>query len=253
MSLQDASRPLQGASLQKLSAASLLNLWEAGRGRTPVEQALLLLSVAFPERAPGELAQLPIGQRDALLLRLREQTFGSRLTGLSACPKCGERLETTFTVDEFLESLPTPAEADAPLTLETQGFKISFRLPTSLDLQSAPDRETLLSACVLAATQGETSITPASLPEAVIQSLVAHMEQADPLASVSMPFTCFACGHTWQSLFDIASFFWSEINAWAARMLREVHLLASTYGWSEADILAMSAWRRQLYLEMVSA
>lgn len=253
MSLQDATQPLQDASQPALSAASLLNLWEAGRGRTPVEQALLLLSAAFPKRAPDELAQLTIGQRDALLLRLREQTFGPRLTGLSVCPKCGERLETTFMTDEILESLPTPAEGGTPLTLETQGFKISFRLPTSLDLQNAPDREALLAVCVLAATQEETATTPASLPEAVTQSIVARMEQADPLASVSMPFTCPACGHAWQPLFDINSFFWSEINAWAFRMLREVHLLASAYGWSEAEILALSAWRRQCYLEMVSA
>lgn len=244
---------LQGATLQAFSAASLLDLWEAGRGRAPVEQALLLLSAAFPGRTQGELAQLSIGQRDALLLRLREQTFGSRLTGLAACPNCGERLETSFLVSELLESIPAPDEGGAPLTLETLGYKISFRLPTSQDLQNAPDREALLAACVLEAARAEAAIPPASLSEAVTQALVARMEQADPLASVTMPLTCPACNHAWQSLFDIASFFWSEIGAWAARILREIHLLASAYGWSEAEILALSAWRRQRYLELVSA
>jgi hypothetical protein len=33
--------------------------------------------------------------------------------------------------------------------------------------------------------------------------------------------------------------------------VREVHLLASAYGWRESDILAMTPWRRQLYLELV--
>jgi hypothetical protein len=53
--------------------------------------------------------------------------------------------------------------------------------------------------------------------------------------------------------FDIASYFWDEINAWANRILREVHILASRYGWSERDILALSPWRRQFYLDMVNA
>jgi hypothetical protein len=47
------------------------------------------------------------------------------------------------------------------------------------------------------------------------------------------------------------AFFWKEINHWANRILREVHLLASTYGWSEADILALTPTRRQWYLALV--
>ena len=78
------------------------------------------------------------------------------------------------------------------------------------------------------------------------------MAQADPQADVQLALSCPACSHQWQSVFDIVSFFWSEMNAWAYRILREVHILASAYGWREADILAMSPYRRQLYLKMVS-
>jgi hypothetical protein len=67
-----------------------------------------------------------------------------------------------------------------------------------------------------------------------------------------LDFACPSCGHEWQSLFDIAAFFWAEIAAQARRLLREVHQLASAYGWREADILAMSARRRRAYLEMTS-
>jgi hypothetical protein len=49
----------------------------------------------------------------------------------------------------------------------------------------------------------------------------------------------------------VVAYFWSEINAWAYRLLGEVHSLASAYGWREEDILAMSPWRRHVYLEMV--
>ena len=57
----------------------------------------------------------------------------------------------------------------------------------------------------------------------------------------------------WRAVFDIVTFFWSEIEAWACRILREVHILASAYGWCERDILALTSARRQFYLEMVQA
>ena len=40
-------------------------------------------------------------------------------------------------------------------------------------------------------------------------------------------------------------------TAWAVRLLGEVHELASAYGWREHDVLALSPWRRQAYLQMV--
>ena len=83
------------------------------------------------------------------------------------------------------------------------------------------------------------------------QKIIDQMALADPQADVQLNLSCPACNHHWQSVFDIVSFFWSEIHAWAQRTLREIHALASAYGWREADILALSPRRRQLYLEMI--
>jgi len=68
---------------------------------------------------------------------------------------------------------------------------------------------------------------------------------------VRLDLACPSCGHLGQAIFDISAIFWAEISAQARRLLREIHLLASAYGWREADILAMSARRRQAYLEMI--
>jgi predicted DNA-binding transcriptional regulator AlpA len=78
------------------------------------------------------------------------------------------------------------------------------------------------------------------------------MAAADPLADIRLGLICPACGHAWQVLFDIVTFFWSEIDAWARRTLREVHALARAYGWREAEILALTARRRQHYLEILA-
>ncbi len=251
--------------MEPLSAADILDIWERGVNRLPVEQALLILGFAFP-RVPGErLAHLTIGQRDACLLKLREQTFGIQLKGWVTCPACSERLEMTFEVGDLQKSgaaLPDPDLAetrDTTTALTLPPYEVTFRLPDSVDLRAITDiedsgvaRQKLLESCLLKIRKDGEETAASTLPAEVLEAVMERMEQAEPLADLTLAMECPACQHTWQALFDIVSFFWSEINAWAARLLREVHVLASAYGWREADILAMSAWRRQRYLEMVA-
>ena len=77
--------------------------------------------------------------------------------------------------------------------------------------------------------------------------------RADPQASVRLALTCPACAHGSERPFDVVAYLWIEVDAWARRTLAEVHALAAAYGWSEREILALSARRRQLYLELVRA
>ena len=41
-----------------------------------------------------------------------------------------------------------------------------------------------------------------------------------------------------------------RLDAWARATLLDVHLLATAYGWSEPEVLALSALRRRYYLEL---
>jgi hypothetical protein len=91
------------------------------------------------------------------------------------------------------------------------------------------------------------------LPAAVVDAVAKEMAEADPQADVQVAVACPMCGHRGRATFDIVSFLWSEVDAWACRILREVHTLASAYGWCERDILALSPVRRQFYLAMVGA
>ena len=79
------------------------------------------------------------------------------------------------------------------------------------------------------------------------------MAAADPQADLQLSLACPECQHTWQTPLDIVSYFWSEIQAWATRLLREIHALASAYGWNEAEVLALSSWRRRAYLELIES
>ncbi len=248
--------------MRALPPQQLLQVWEQGLNQPPVQQALLLLAAACPETSTELLTQLSIGQRDTYLLTLREWLFGSEIVSLATCPQCGERLELMFNLADIRVS--THAETVEVLILNVANYQVQFRLPNSGDLiamqtvSSYRDRQNiqamrrfLLERCLLKVESQSLEVSVSDLSTDLQDAVVAKMAEADPQADVQLALCCPACNHQWQATFDIVAFLWSEINAWAYRTLREVHTLASAYGWREADILAMSPQRRQFYLEMV--
>src|SRR4051812_10861451 len=94
--------------MRPLSAAELLRVWERGHAEPPVRQALLLLTAAAPDAAADEAAGLPIGRRDALLLALRESTFGPWLNAVTKCPDCGTALDLSFTAADIRADAAEP-------------------------------------------------------------------------------------------------------------------------------------------------
>jgi hypothetical protein len=243
--------------MYSLSASELLGVWERGLAKQPTERALALLSATSPDTAPDALARMSIGRRDALLLRLRERTFGPQLASTASCPRCGERLELNFTTREIAVDAVGDDEENQ-FSLEALGYEVEFRLPSSLDLAAVSAgadlddaQRLLLSRCVVNARRGADELSVDDLPSEVLETVAGEMARRDPQADVQLALDCPQCSHAWQLSFDIVSFFWSEIDAWAQRVLREVHALASAYGWREDEILALSAWRRQVYLAMI--
>lgn len=251
-------------------ASVLLDAWEQAMDVSPTRRALVLLSVALPNTEPADLAALPIGVRDHYLMRFRQALFGDSVQGVAQCPQCGEHLDLSFRLQDIglneNNDVSDPvASATATNVLEwcNAEFSIQYRLPSSEDmlkiLSSADTSQaqlTLLNHCVLSAKSIETgneTIAPANLPNNVTASLAQAMSEADPLACTELQLNCPACQHAWLALFDIAHFLWIEVHAWARHTLQDVQALARAYGWREQDILAMSARRRRLYLELQRA
>jgi hypothetical protein len=231
----------------------LLEAWEHGLSRSPTHRAVSLLAATSPGTPPDDIARLPTGTRDLGLLRLRSELFGDWVEAVCSCPACDEQLDACFDVRELLPD-DTVASAVPTRQLSLHGRQVTVRAPNSLDLLavgSIPDipasRRALLRRCLGPLPAEFADI----MPEAMVDEVVTQIAALDPQARVELDLTCAACGHAWPAAFDIASFLWAEINAWAHRTLRDVHALARAYGWPEADILAMSPLRRQCYLEMV--
>jgi uncharacterized protein (UPF0212 family) len=243
--------------MRALSAQEMLNVWERGTTQVPLVRALTLLAAASPEMSDEALWELSIGERNARLLTLREWMFGSRFTGTATCPRCGERLELDFDAAE-LRSQPRTVARE--LSARIDEYHVQFRLPTSQDVLTVADesnaelaRQALLANCITSVETSGKQIAEKTLPALVVDAIAEQMAMLDPQANVELALTCPNCNHAWRAVFDIVTYFWSEINTWALRILRDVHILARAYGWREADSLALSPQRRQIYLNLVGA
>jgi hypothetical protein len=237
-----------------LSQEKLFQIWEAGLDRPPLARGVAMLRAAAPLCAAEDPAALPIGARDLELLSLRELAFGADVTGVASCPNCAEHVEIRFRTGD----VRLPAAQAGALRLESEGYIVRFHPPSSADLLSIDvvgdeqeDGRRILERCVSEATRDGTPIAAGDLPEPVQEAVATAMAAADPQAEIELALQCPVCSRHWTELFDIDSFFWIELQAWAARILREIHQLASAYGWSEREILALPPLRRNTYLNLI--
>jgi hypothetical protein len=247
--------------MHDLTDAWLLDIWEQGHSRGLVELGLIMLAGACPDAKLQDLAAIPAGRRDAMILRLRERIFGPCIVGLSTCPACGTENELTFEISDILSAVDPQGEGRPGLmTLAHMGYEAKFRLPCTYDLLAATSQPSLeraylalIDRCITNAFRNEKEIAVPDLPEQVIDAVAEMMAEQDPAADVQMKALCSSCGRQWHQSFDIIWFFWKEIESWAQRTLRDVNDLAAAYGWSESEILSISPLRRQRYLEMVNS
>jgi hypothetical protein len=243
--------------MQPLSTSELLRVWEQGQSMPSYQKAMLILSAACPDESAQELAELSIGRRDSRLMTLRGLTFGPQLTSLTECPACNEKLEFSLNVADI--RCDAPESKNQLLQAQIGDYSIDFRPVNTVDLMEAGRgaadlsriQGMLIKRCVREIRRQEEKPAVEHLPPHVVEALTVRMTEADPQADIRLSLCCPACSHGWQAAFDIVSFFWSEIEDWALRTLREIHLLASAYAWREADILAMSSLRRHIYLGMI--
>ncbi|MGP7996177.1 MAG: hypothetical protein ACLPKI_02390 [Streptosporangiaceae bacterium] len=241
----------------------LLTAWEAGVGRPAVERAVTLAALASG-RSAGDVADLPLGECDRLLLALRERCFGPHLDGLADCPACGAGLDVRIDIDELrVAAEPSPRGEQV---IDVAGTEIRLRPLTSRDVGACDgDRDRLLARCVVrtprvpsgpdapASPDAPGATDAPELPEIpesdLLKAIEASLDQLDPRAAVALALDCPGCGAAWQAPVDVTEFVWSEVDRFARRLLADVHALARAYGWTESDVFAVSPARRRCYLE----
>jgi hypothetical protein len=197
--------------------------------------------------------QLLVGDRDYLILSLRRMTLGDRFQSVLSCPACDAPMDVGFDADDVpIERRPQTAAA---YTLELgppsePSRTIRFRLPTGgdqeavLGLDEAAAADALLDRCIL--DDGGAPLSPQDR-----DAVVTAMDRLAPQLDLELDLTCPECGYRFVVPFDVTTFFFQEMGINGAQLLRETHVLALAYHWSEADILSLGRDRRRAYLELL--
>jgi hypothetical protein len=243
-------------------------LIEEGRWLSPAARVTELLTRCLDRLGPVQpvdvhtVRQLAVGDREALLLHLRRITLGDRLSCVLQCPACEKKMDLDLSVGDLLLP-PYPHESHIHETSIDDGdssYRVVFRTPNGGDQEaaSALAAESVTTAedlvfrrCVsrLATASGQEI---ESVPEAVRRVLPARMAELDPQAELLLDLACPECATQFVVPFDIADYFFSEIQTQEREFYRGVHWLSFHYHWGEDAILKLGRRKRQIYLELLA-
>jgi hypothetical protein len=217
---------------------------------------------------------LLIADRDFLLLKLREATFGSRVQATIPCPwpDCGEKVDIDFLIDDIpvissVEKGPLFTMSLSPqaafLENEETYRELVFRLPIGADQELLSPRlvenESLALAELLAqCIQRIGPVEIASSAQIERLSPLARMEieqemlRLAPKIELNMDVNCPECRRIFTAPFDLQDFFFGEMRTSRDLLYREVHYLAYHYHWSEKEIMEMPKDQRRNYIEILA-
>jgi hypothetical protein len=208
----------------------------------------LLVLGPQPCVAPDQAAALSAGQRDRILAALHERVFGPRVAATLQCGVCEQPFDVAFMLPALCEHVRATAAKGVRVlpdgSLEHEGLR--FRLPNGLDeleVATLPPDE---AGGALAARCLDPSTT------APFERLEQAMTAVDPLIDLTLPATCAECGAAQSMRFAIQGHFLGSLTNARRRLTEDVHALASAYGWSRAEILAMRSATRREHVDLLA-
>ena len=233
----------------------VLALWERAIGAAPDVRADAILSACID--SPSE----SLGARNAELLSVRARLFGRVQPLRSACAQCGATVEFSVDCDALARELRPTADGSATHALERDGYRIEFRVPGRSDVAHATARaatgasfvDQVLERCIILCEYEGSPFDPTALPDEIGEMLSEQLEMLEPGAIVSFDLACPECAARWSARMNCGDVVWSEVQSHAERVLLEIDALARAYGWTEAEVLSLSATRRAAYLQLASA
>lgn len=227
------------------------------------------------EITPAIVRSLLVGDRDYLVLKLRQITFGNKVEATLVCPnpECEEKIDINFDTREIpikqgkISSRFFTTKLPKKTAFKDDGgknqYQVEFRLPNGGDQEElaslALKNETeavnkLFSRCIRRIGRltkiDESLVQKLSIPAR--EKIEKTMKELAPQVDPEMEAVCPGCNTVFPFPFNMAQFFLNEINMNLDQLYQEVHFLAFYYKWSEAEILAMTQKKRRKYLELLS-
>lgn len=236
------------AAMRPFGAAADLDLEFAGTDRPGLVTALLAQCC---ESADARYWwSMPVSTRSAALLRLVALTEGRdriALSGRCSAAACSE----VFEFELPLHGLPGAASGAEPIRLQLEDRRaLTMRRPTGDDLrrwraaQPASHRQALQLMLDSLLLDGDATADD----EAAIASAISAL---DPLVDFSVACRCPACDSPNEVAVDLETLALRRLAARQRMLLHEIHQLASHYGWTESQVLAVPPRRRARYLALI--
>jgi hypothetical protein len=227
-----------------------LFLLETQLAPAPALVALAGRVATFASRPP-DWDQVEAAQLGAVALAIRRAWIGDRILSEGRCPEpgCAERVDVSFSSATYLARhqprRPRNVSESVDGWYRLTGSPVRFRIPSVADLLAAG--ESAEPAGVLASRCMEAAELPARAARAVDRALAALAPSLEGLVGGQCP----ACGAQVALRFDPLTYTMAELRDAFAGTYREMHALASAYGWPEETILRQPRSRRQRYAAMI--
>lgn len=245
--------------MDALQGHEILRLWDLGQAQQVSDPGALILSYGLRQQTPEEIDALLLGQRNALLLKLRAATFGDAMRCSADCPACHVPLSFSLSASHLASRADAPSEPQEPLEESYEALRVRFRLLRSGDvtaIASTSAAETaaqdLFARCLVSTQDPSGLLTEQAPPPELLSQIGARMLAEDPLAEILLNLRCVACGESWKAPFNVASCFFEELMAHGQRLLEDVLTLGRACGWRVDDVLALPPQRRRFFVEAVS-
>jgi hypothetical protein len=218
-----------------------------GCGDRPALVTALLAACATPPDGT-HWCRRPVGERIGALLGLLRESDGRDSIALALrCTACDAPLEFELP-HAALSGLSAAAD---PIEVPRAGCEpLTLRVPTGDDLRAWRERRPATRAQAVQAMLA--SLRVAGEPRPGDDALAADaLAGADPLVAFSAACTCPGCGNTMEQEIDLEGLALMRLASRQRALLCEVHALASRYGWTEHEILALTPARRAKYLALI--
>jgi hypothetical protein len=221
---------------------------------TSTRTAVRLLSRVIEATPDWQAEDLTASDRDRLLGAIYRRGFGSRIESTQTCMECGSPFDLSLSLDELTQALERAARASNIRRLDDGSFEtqsgVRFRLPTAREEIAVAENA---SAEVAAQRLAEWSILEAPPGVNAIAAVEEAVEEVAPVVDIDITTACPECGASQVLRFDLQFYVLQAILQERLQLLREMHRIASAYGWSHQEILDLRRSERRGLVDLIDA
>ena len=203
-----------------------------------------------------EVWQWTLARRMQALLAVVVATSGRRLPLQLNCSRsaCREFIELEIDLFGFV----TPAVIGPLVFRPSPDAEVSIRLPTGDDQrnwlqdESAEFTRERLATRLVTGINGHAVPDDWTLPAVWLAPMSHELGLHDPLMDLQLDTCCPSCGSELAMELDLEATLLAVLAHQQQCLLDQIHCLASVYHWSESEIVALPAQRRQYYLRRLT-